>query len=692
MSIMQRTHTLWVLVGVIVAALLAAGNAELIKGFRPPATPLVTMDPVMNVWLMADNLYDDYARYWDGTVKCLYGVIRVDGRAYRFMGPDDNFLTPTIQQTSVVVAPTQTYFTFAGANVQLNVTFSTALLPRNLDYMSRPITYISFDVRSTDGKNHDVQIYYDNTAEWAVNTVDEVVAWNRYSQNSLDIMRLGTVAQQIFGKSGDGVGIDWGYVYVSSPSQNGLTTSMNSAQNTRSQFVSSGSLPGDDMINMPRACSDNWPVLAAAWKFTATPSVTENYIMLSYDEVFSIQWFGNPLRPLWNKNNDGDQVGLLVKAQSDRKKVLDMCDAWDTQVIANMTALGGAQYATLSALAYRQTAAGTKLVWNDQLNTMWYFAKEISSDGDLSTVDVIFPASPWFLYYNPELLKLLVIPVLEYGNNATTVPYTFSWAPHHLGEYPIGYILPSQQENMPIEETGNMILMIMGVVQRQNNDVSWLAPYKRLLDTWGNYLIISLPDPGNQLCTDDFEGPTPHDTNLAAKGIVAMDAYASLLEIMGNKTGATTFRRITNAYVQYFQKQALVTTPSPHYKLQYDVTDSWSLKYNIVYQHFLNLTTFPGDVMANENNWYLRNYKSYGVPLDNRHDFTKLDWLSWVAAAASPSQFQMYMKALYNFANTSPDRVPLSDWYYASTGKVAGFRARPVVGGIWAKAVVASAK
>jgi hypothetical protein len=44
--------------------------------------------------------------------------------------------------------------------------------------------------------------------------------------------------------------------------------------------------------------------------------------------------------------------------------------------------------------------------------------KEISSDGDVSTVDVIYPAAPLFLFRRPEMLKKLLIPVLMYDEAA----------------------------------------------------------------------------------------------------------------------------------------------------------------------------------------------------------------------------------------------------------------------------------
>jgi len=73
--------------------------------------------------------------------------------------------------------------------------------------------------------------------------------------------------------------------------------------------------------------------------------------------------------------------------------------------------------------------------------------KEISSDGDVSTVDVIYPASPLIMLVNPEIFRLINIPLLAYANNETKVygngvDYNLAWAPHHLGTWPVSYIKP----------------------------------------------------------------------------------------------------------------------------------------------------------------------------------------------------------------------------------------------------------
>jgi len=330
-----------------------------------------------------------------------------------------------------------------------------------------------------------------------------------------------------------------------------------------------------------------------------------------------------------------------------------------------------------------------KLVYNPKTQEPWYFLKEISSDGDLSTVDVIFPASPILLYANPELINCLVVPLLAYANNETYMPYNLSWAPHHLGPYPVGNLSPNDQEQMPVEETGNLIILIAAATQMQSNMMSKIIypHYWSLLTSWADYLITVLPDPGNQLCTDDFEGPSPHNVNLAAKGIVALEAFSYLCGVLGNTSGEAYYDKIARNYSQYWIRYA---ADFYHFRMQYNWEGSWSQKYNLLYHKVMGFDIFPQSVFETELNWYVNeNFNPFGSPLDNRNTYAKLDWLSWVAAMSyNTTQFNIIVDAIYNFANTSPSRVPLTDWYDTIAGVQKGFQARPVVGGVFAKMIV----
>jgi alpha-D-ribose 1-methylphosphonate 5-triphosphate diphosphatase PhnM len=242
---------------------------------------------------------------------------------------------------------------------------------------------------------------------------------------------------------------------------------------------------------------------------------------------------------------------------------------------------------------------------------------------------------------------------------------------------------------MPIEETANMMHMWAAVIQRSADQKDIMAMTKRywnLFQTWANYLVQNLPDPGEQLCTDDFEGPSPHNANLAAKGILGIAAYAQICNFMGRSTDAQKYNSIAQDYAKQWATLAL-DSDRIHTKLEYDKNNTFSLKYNIYYQYVLNMTLLM-DPQPDIKYYLSQKMNKYGVPLDNRATFTKLDWLYWMAAMGTDEQFAKFNEAGFNMAEATTRGIPLTDWYETTNAAIKGFRARPVVGGIYARMVL----
>ena len=664
------------------------GCSQLAPGFRPPSVPLLVVDPYFSVWSNEDNLYDDFPKHWTGVTMCFSGMISIDGKVFRFMAKDTDLASNPMQQQGVHVFPTRTVYSFSQGGVNLTLTFSTPSFPVDVTFGSLPVSYITYDVVSVDGQTHNVSLYYDNTAEVAVASVTEDVFWSRNTTSlpGYETMRIGTQAQKYLAQDSDL--INWGHLYVSVKKDAQVQTTMTFSTVARFAFQNGMAFPPDDDYK-PRPCNEKWPVLAVKWDLGEVGATAVNkYLLLAYDQVYSIRYFGTAMAPYWRHTFKNSVSSMLQFAHSKYADVQKACSAMDLQVTAALYQEGGATYASIAALVWRQVVGGTIVVWNNVTNEEWRFMKEISSDGDVSTVDVIYPASPLFLWQAPQALFLTLKPIMEYAMNNTAkyglyIPYNLSWAPHHLGHWPICDLPPDKQEQMPIEETGNMLVMLAGIAMKDpQTTLKNLAPYWPLLDIWGRYLVSSLPDPGDQLCTDDFEGKSPHNVNLAAKGIVALAAYASLLDLDGQHGAASYYRHESQQFVLYWLSHAYV---GGHSRLQYNLPDTWSMKYNILYQRVLNISVFPDSVIESEEDFYQTKLNPYGVPLDCRADFTKADWSMWIAAMGNSKQFQTLTDALYAFATTTPDRVPFTDWYYTSTARMAGFRARPVMGGLYAR-------
>ncbi|MDP2435324.1 MAG: DUF4965 domain-containing protein [archaeon] len=702
---------------------------------RAPSIPVFVSDPYMNLWVNADKLTEDSLRLWDGTRKSMVGMLRLNGVSYRWLGGPDDFSSdppPALLQNGfTVVAATSTTARFsipdpAFANLTLAARFVTPRVPKWFGptaaartpfraaslreqwmSLSSPVNVVelSFEVAGAVPPVMDLAVYLDLSSEVAVNTDDEPVLLSTVPNSHLTVVKLGTAAQNVLGTKGDRIGIDWGFAYLAASSTSSASTATACASSTsnlgslyciRSAFCSQQSQ--NCSTPQPSPPSAGLPGASIVQQLASLPSAPLRFYF-GYDEIFSIDWFGTPLSPLWRAEvataSDDPFVPLLESFMRTQEATLAECALFDQLVSQLSLQAGGAEYCALTSLAYRQTLGALKVVLNPS-KLPWVFLKEISSNGDVNTVDVIFPASPQLLYFCPWMLEGLIEPILVYANNGTNVTYNQVFAPHQLGTYPIAYITTAGQENMPIEESGNLLLNLASLALNYDSP-RLIKDFWPLLLQWANYLVTVLPDPGFQLSTDDFEGPSPHNVNLAAKGILALRVFSDLCTHMGEAQLAFHFWNVSELYLANWTLSAftVANASQPHYKLQYNLPGTWSLKYNIFQQQLFQLDFFPRHAVIDvELNYYLdRQMHPYGIPLDDRAQFSKWDWEAWVSAmASSQEQFSAINHKLFLFANETLTRVPLSDWYSTITGlqhlPQHGFQARPVVGGIYCKLLI----
>jgi hypothetical protein len=670
----------------ILLAILTLGSAGLLAQtsppFRPPAVPLITHDPYFSVWSAYNLLTDGAVSHWTGTAQPLVGMILIDGKPYQFLGQAGRGQAG-MTQTGMEILPTRTMYQFETAGLHLTLTFLTPALPEDLDILSRPASYIVWDVRSTDAASHKVSLYFHAAAALSVNTTDQQVIWSRARTGDLEVLRVGSRDQAILGRSGDNLRIDWGYAYLAGGRREVSGSAIAAERIARQEFIKGGSLPDSDDLDMPRPAAGA-PVLAFTFDLGQVGAApVSRHLIVAYDDLFSIEFFNRRLRPYWRRNGS-DAAALLQEAERDYSSLAERCRRFDAQLVADLQKAGGEEYARIACLAYRQTVAAHKLV-ADIDGTPLLFSKENFSNGCIDTVDVTYPSSPFFLALNPKLLKGQLIPILEY---ASLPRWRFPFAPHDLGTYPLangqvyGGREQSEENQMPVEESGNMLLM-MAALAKQEGNAGFAVKYWPVLAQWANYLREKGLDPENQLCTDDFAGHLAHNTNLSLKAILALGGYAMLSEMAGRKDEAAAFRKTAEEMAGKWQQMA---SDGDHYRLTFDRPDSWSQKYNLVWDRLLGLKLFPPEVARKEIAYYKTKMNKFGLPLDLRRDYTKLDWELWTATLAeTPQDFAALLSPIHRWVNETPDRVPLTDWYSTVDGKKQGFQARSVVGGIFIK-------
>ncbi len=656
---------------------------------RPPAVPLVVHDPYFSIWSAADRLTDAGTTHWTGKPSTLSLAVRIDGRVYSLTGGmgrgGRGRANNALPQTRLEVLPTRTIYEFAGGGVKVALTFLTPALPDDLEVLSRPLSYITWAINSTDGQEHQAAVLLEAASDLVVNTADEPVWAARYSLDGQPVLRMGSREQPVLGKKGDDLRIDWGYLYLAADKPGGVTEAIATRQQATAAFAGAGRLPdSDDFAELPRGSRAQPPVLAFAIDFgkVAAQPVTR-YLMMAYDDLYSIEFFERRERAWWRRNG-ADAADLLRMGRRDHDALAEKSQAFDDQLMADLRQEGGERYARLAALAYRQTLGAHKLA-ADADGTAMFFPKENFSNGCISTVDVIYPSSPFTMLFNPRLLRAQLEPVMEY---ARMQRWHWPFAPHDLGTYPMadGQVYGggerTEENQMPVEESGNMLIMMAGLAKIEGR-ADFAAGYWPELTRWAEYLKAKGLDPENQLSTDDFAGHLAHNANLSIKAILALGSYGLLAEMTGRKEVAAEYRRTAQDFVKKWLELA---REGDHYRLAFDSPGTWSQKYNLVWDKVLGLNLFPPEVAQQEIRFYLTKLNRYGLPLDNRRTYTKLDWILWTATLAdNTSDFEKIVGPAYDFANESESRVPLTDWYDTVTAKQQGFQARSVVGGLFVK-------
>ena len=308
--------------------------------------------------------------------------------------------------------------------------------------------------------------------------------------------------QQLFSEVFDQA--EWGNWYWATSDADSLSYQSGSDADVRSQFQNNGTLANTQDTNY-RAINDTYPVFGFANDLGSVSESASTLYTIGLCQEQAVQFDGAngvvSVPSLWTAyySSDTDALDFFY---GDYSNAVTTSEAFDSQVATDATAAGGQDLLTLTSLAARQAMAGSELA-GDKTKS-YFFMKEISSDGNAQTVDVMFPLHPFLLYANPELLKMILDPLFE-NQEAGQYPHTYSM--HDLGSsFPnaTGHT-DGNDEYMPLEECGNMLIMTLAYAQRAA-DTAYLTEHYKILGQWTGYLVQEALFPANQISTDDFAG------------------------------------------------------------------------------------------------------------------------------------------------------------------------------------------
>ncbi|KAK8233958.1 glutaminase GtaA [Phyllosticta capitalensis] len=660
---------------VLIATCLAAvaSAASTFTPARPPALPLAVRSPYLNVWLNAGSdggnggyIAGKWPVFWSNQVNGWAGMIRVDGTSYTWLGDPG---PQAVSQTAYDFTSTRSSFTMdVAGKVSMNITFLSPVTPNDLKRQSLTFSYLNVDVVSSDGQNHDVELYSDISAEWVSGDRTQAAQWNYTSSGGLEIHKVFKQNQQLFSEYNDQA--EWGNVYYATDSGDGVTYQIGQDTVVRGSFTSGGKL-NNQVDDNYRVISNNWPVFGFAKNLGSvgtTPASALFSVGLCQQEA--IQFLGAQgtvsLPSLWTSYFP-DDIAALDFFHKDYATASGISTDLDNKINSDAIAAAGQDYATIVSLGVRQVFAAWALVGTE--NKTYQFQKEISSNGNVNTVDVIFPAMPILLYTNPDLLKLMMDPLFE---NQESGNYPNNYSIHDLGaHYPNATGHPDgNDEAMPLEECGNMIIMALAYAQRSGNS-DYLNLHYPILNQWSSYLVEEALYPFNQISTDDFAGSLANQTNLALKGIIGIEAMSQIANLTGHADDASKYHQTAVDYITQWQGLAIVngTNGGPaHTTLSYGDAASHGLLYNLYANSLLGFDLVPQSVYDTQSAFYPTIEMKYGVPLDTRHSYTKSDWEMFVAAVSSTDTRDMFIRDLAKWINETPTSRAYTDLYETDSG------------------------
>ena len=611
---------------------------------RPPAIPLITHDPYFSVWFHTNP--HRKTQHWTGWPNTIHMTATIDGKAHSLMGVQKEL--EKAEYLGVDIDAFSTTLKYKIDDIDLSVKFTSPILITDLYLSSRPVTYCKVSYASSE--SHDIKIKLSLSEEFVLERRGIGRAFSEVCDiDGVSAIKMSKGEQKMLTRSGDDLRIDWGSLYLGAEGEANI-----------------GCEVFDDMY--------------AVYVEKALDS--SSLFVIGYDDVKSIVYFGDMLPAYWKK--DGKTIGqAIVEAINDYDATLEKCNAFSDKLIQDARKVGNEEYAELLTLAYRQVMAAHKLVVDKDGNNL-FISKECFSNGCAATVDVTYPSSPLFLLYNTELLKGMLRPIMKFNDSGL---WKYDFAPHDVGQYPIlngqVYNIESVDGQMPVEECGNMIILFAAICKADKN-CEFVMPYINTVKKWNEYLIKYGLDPENQLCTDDFAGHLAHNVNLAIKAIMGIAGYAEILSMLGEKDEADKNMKIAKEYALSLIERARNSDGS--FRLAFDKPETFSLKYNSVWDKIWKTNIFPESFYEGEMKRYIKELRNFGVPLDSRQPYTKSDWEMWAACLAENKEdFDKIVHALWSAYNSTHDLVPMTDWYWAETSEMVMFRNRTVQGGLFIK-------
>lgn len=649
--------------GAITAVAASLLSVTYASSLTPPVLPLIVRNPYLSTWLgnAREEPWTKWPMFYTGqemgfsilaSVPESNTVFPLLGRAYDSLDDKSshyNLSFPHYLGAKYDASTTNLTYSIPSPKsqddepVEITVSFLSPITPTSTLRQAIPAAYVK--VYAKGGFN--VNIYMDVNGQWVSGNRGSKITWSleetKYKDtNPLKSFKVQRENQQLFTEWGDRA--EWGTLYFTGPKD--VTHECGVSGPLRRRFGKSGHLENNVSDSRFRTIMDEEPVFAFSKSFNLSSKHSDTEDSASKEEsvLFTITHVQDPvtqfasargltyMRPLWQSYFQTD-LALITFHYEDYEHAAKLAANYSTQLATDAYLSGSDNYKDIVALSARQVMGATS--FSGTPDNPILFLKEISSNGNSQTVDVIFPAFPFFLYTNPRWLAYLLEPLIEHMLSGQ---YPNDYSMHDLGtHFPnlTGHA-DGRDEYMPVEECGDMLIMGLALVNSLNyangheaqsiwsiegtekplsvlsegasafampaklekrdgivglddrwggttakkQAQKWLGRSYTLWKQWTSYLVEYSLRPHNQLSTDDFAGWLALQTNLALKGIVGIKAMSELAEVMGKDKDVEYYRNVSATYVKKWEEYGM-SRDGGRAKLAYDWHGSWTTLYSL---------------------------------------------------------------------------------------------------------------
>ena len=604
------------------------------------------------------------------------------------------------QQVAISYTSTHTYITLeAGNSARFLLDFFSPVSPNNYLRQSLPYSYLTVTTIAT---NQNISIFGAIGQEWAGQN-NQTTVGNSTTVNSTSLFTIGSPSAPEYSQHQSIA--TWGsVVWATRPSTTSkLSQQCGQPDDVQSAFALHGSLPKMDSTVCPGPPS-NGDIYAFAHELGVVNAPSSVTFAIGQSRDHNIQYIGQDMASYY--------ISQFPEIPAAVEHFLDDYDSALSeslmldQAVRNVSSGVNEQYTDILEASVRQAFGALELAIPastlDTSNPM-VFLKEISSDGNVNTIDVILPTFPILCIMAPEWIRMLIEPLLNYlvSPGAWSLPYAI----HDLGlRYPIANghddnkneVFGRRPEFMPLESTGSLLSLI-AVYQHMTGDTAWAASYAPLLYMYADFLVANGSASTIQLSTVDALKETSNQTMLVIQSAIGLNAYASITSNANPKYSAAAASLVDMLYTQ----GAGLDIARTHFTFNYAPLGSpfrraedptWSVSFPLFFDAVLNLSTFPPSASSMMSTWYAQQMTPYGLPYASAVPFGITDWSFWAAATSDDSLLLSVVNTTHAFLTDERNTNPFQT-KYGIHGGLAGLaippnEARSTVGANFAPLVI----